>query len=78
MKQNMSMRDLLVAMAEKSTSDLHITAGAAPTLRVHGHLVPLDYPKLDKERPKALATASSTPSSGSGSNRTTSWTSRIA
>jgi len=45
--QSVSMRDLLVAMAERSASDLHITAGAAPTLRVHGHLVALDYPPLD-------------------------------
>ena len=55
MNQNVSMRDLLVAMAERSASDLHITAGAAPTLRVHGHLVALDYPPLDGEQTKALA-----------------------
>jgi twitching motility protein PilT len=53
--QNVSMRDLLVAMAERSASDLHITAGAPPTLRVHGHLVGLDYPPLDGEQTKALA-----------------------
>jgi twitching motility protein PilT len=53
--QSVSMRDLLVAMAEKNASDLHITAGAAPTLRVHGHLVALDYPPLDGEQTKALA-----------------------
>ncbi len=55
MNQTVSMRDLLVAMAERSASDLHITAGAAPTLRVHGHLVALDYPPLDGEQTKALA-----------------------
>ena len=55
MNQNVSMRDLLVAMAERSASDLHITAGAPPTLRVHGHLVGLDYPPLDGEQTKALA-----------------------
>ena len=55
MNQSVSMRDLLVAMAERSASDLHITAGAAPTLRVHGHLVALDYPPLDGEQTKALA-----------------------
>jgi twitching motility protein PilT len=53
--QSVSMRDLLVAMAERGASDLHITAGVAPTLRVHGHLVPLDYPPLDGEQTKALA-----------------------
>ena len=51
----MTMRDLLVAMAERSASDLHITSGAAPTLRVHGHLVPLEYPALTPDQTKALA-----------------------
>jgi len=49
------MRDLLMAMAERSASDLHITSGAAPTLRVHGHLVPLEYPPLTPDQTKALA-----------------------
>ena len=51
----MTMRDLLMAMAERSASDLHITSGAAPTLRVHGHLVPLEYPPLTPDQTKALA-----------------------
>ena len=51
----MTMRDLLVAMAEQNASDLHITAGVAPTLRVHGHLVALDFPPLDAEQTRALA-----------------------
>ena len=51
----MTMRDLLVAMAERSASDLHITSGAPPTLRVHGHLVPLEYPPLTPDQTKALA-----------------------
>jgi len=49
------MRDLLMAMAERNASDLHITSGAAPTLRVHGHLVPLEYPPLTPDQTKALA-----------------------
>jgi twitching motility protein PilT len=49
------MRDLLVAMAERSASDLHIASGAPPTLRVHGHLVPLEYPPLTPDQTKALA-----------------------
>lgn len=49
------MRELLEAMAERSASDLHITAGVAPTLRVHGHLVRLDFPPLTPEQTKALA-----------------------
>ena len=51
----MTMRDLLVAMAERGASDLHITVGKPPTLRVHGHLVMLDAPPLDGETTKALA-----------------------
>jgi twitching motility protein PilT len=50
-----TMRDLLMAMAERSASDLHITSGAAPTLRVHGHLLPLEYPPLTPDQTKALA-----------------------
>jgi twitching motility protein PilT len=44
-----------MAMAERSASDLHITSGAAPTLRVHGRLVPLEYPPLTPDQTKALA-----------------------
>lgn len=51
----MTMRDLLAAMAEKDASDLHITAGAPPTLRVHGHLLHLDHQPLTPEQTKALA-----------------------
>ena len=51
----MTMRDLLVAMAERSASDLHITSGVPPTLRVHGHLVALEYPALTPDQTKALA-----------------------
>ncbi len=51
----MTMRDLFVTMAERNASDLHITAGAPPTLRVHGHLVPLEYPPLTPDQTKALA-----------------------
>ncbi len=51
----MTMRDLLVAMAERNASDLHITSGVPPTLRVHGHLVPLEYPPLTPDQTKALA-----------------------
>ena len=51
----MTMRDLLVAMAERGASDLHITAGTPPTLRVHGHLIGMDYPPTDGETTKALA-----------------------
>ncbi|GGI07353.1 PilT/PilU family type 4a pilus ATPase [Egicoccus halophilus] len=34
--------DLLVALVERGGSDLHLTAGIPPTIRVHGDLVSLD------------------------------------
>ena len=50
-----SMPELLVAMSEHDASDLHLTVGAPPILRVHGHLVPLDYPRLTEENVTDLA-----------------------
>lgn len=48
--------DLLVHLVEHSGSDLHITAGVPPTIRVHGHLVRLDqYKPLSPEDTRALA-----------------------
>jgi twitching motility protein PilT len=39
--------DLLMEVVSRRASDLHITAGAHPTVRVRGRLTPLeDYPKL--------------------------------
>ena len=45
---NLDFADLLVEMIERRASDLHLTAGARPTIRVRGRLVPLDnYPVLN-------------------------------
>ena len=41
-----NMHQLLKAMIEKGASDLHITTGTAPQLRIDGHLVPLKLPPL--------------------------------
>src|SRR2546425_105845 len=39
--------DLLMEVVSRKASDLHVTAGAHPTIRVRGRLTPLaDYPKL--------------------------------
>lgn len=38
---------LLVAALDRRASDLHLTVGAPPTIRVDGHLVPLDEPVLE-------------------------------
>jgi twitching motility protein PilT len=39
--------DVLTDVIDRNASDLHITAGAPPTIRVRGHLAPLEgYPVL--------------------------------
>jgi twitching motility protein PilT len=48
------IRDLLKAAVEKEASDLHITAGSAPIIRIDGKLIPLNFPKLDRENCKRL------------------------
>lgn len=49
-----SIYDLLKIMIEKGASDLHITTGSPPRLRVDGKLVPLDHPSLAPPETKAL------------------------
>ena len=46
---------LLRETVERKASDLHLTAGIPPTVRVHGRLVPLDYPPLCPEDTESLA-----------------------
>src|SRR5215212_1228235 len=44
---NFDFADLLLDVLDRRASDLHITAGSPPMIRVRGRLVPLeDYPKL--------------------------------
>lgn len=49
-----SIYDLLKIMIEKGASDLHISTGTPPRLRVDGKLVPLDHPNLGSAETKAL------------------------
>ncbi len=43
--------DLLLEVIERNASDLHLTAGAHPTVRVRGHLQPLEeYPVMTTEQ----------------------------
>jgi twitching motility protein PilT len=43
----LDLRSLLTEVIAKGASDLHLTAGARPTIRLHGSLVPLeDVPEL--------------------------------
>jgi twitching motility protein PilT len=45
----MDMSELLRLMVEKGASDLHLTFGAPPMLRVDGQIVTTNYPKLTPE-----------------------------
>jgi twitching motility protein PilT len=46
-EMDIDFADLLMEVVARKASDLHITAGAHPTIRVRGRLTPLeDYPKL--------------------------------
>jgi len=47
--------DLLKVMIEKGASDLHITTGSPPRLRIDGKLIPIDHPQLTPVDTKTLA-----------------------
>ncbi|MEZ5978916.1 MAG: type IV pilus twitching motility protein PilT [Planctomycetota bacterium] len=51
------MEDLLALMVRKGGSDLHISAGSPPRIRVDGCLVPVDTPPLVPEDTRRLATS---------------------
>lgn len=46
--------DLFVLMTKQKASDLHLTSGAPPYLRVHGEMVKLNFRDLSKEECQAL------------------------
>src|SRR6266700_2089603 len=47
---DVSIQELLDQVLVRDASDLHLTAGAPPTVRVHGDLKPMEeYGKLDPE-----------------------------
>ena len=50
-----SLRELLEIMAKKGASDLHLTVGAPPMIRVDGKLVKMDFDRLTPEVTKKLA-----------------------
>lgn len=43
------LNKLLILTVEQGSSDLHLTAGAPPTARTYGKLIPFDLPKLSPE-----------------------------
>lgn len=49
-----ALHDLLKMMIEKGASDLHISSGSPPRLRVDGRLMPIDHPPLTPADTKAL------------------------
>ncbi len=49
-----SMGELFILMHERGASDLHLTVGAPPTLRVDGMLVPTPFEKLNSETSQQL------------------------
>ena len=52
---NLDFADLLLEVIERNASDLHLTAGARPTVRVRGRLTPLDdYPVMTTEMTREL------------------------
>lgn len=50
-----TLRELLELMVKKNSSDLHITVGSSPILRIDGKLVKTDYDILSPEQTKKLA-----------------------
>ncbi len=54
MRQNLDMTQLLRTAVERRASDLHITVGRPPVLRVDGELVDMDYDPLDSETARHL------------------------
>ncbi|MCK6474505.1 MAG: type IV pilus twitching motility protein PilT [Planctomycetes bacterium] len=49
-----TLEELLRIMMERKSSDLHISAGSAPRIRVDGALVPIEYDILDSEQTQKL------------------------
>src|ERR1700694_1593881 len=49
-----NLHHLLKAMVEKGSSDLHLTTGSPPQLRIDGSLVPLKTPPLTPVETKQL------------------------
>jgi len=50
-----NLRDLLEDMTKRGASDLHLTVGSPPQLRIDGKLVPMQYDMLTPEETKKLS-----------------------
>jgi len=51
----LDLQDLLKTLVENDATDLHITTGTPPQIRVYGRLIPLDLPPLTGADTKRLA-----------------------
>lgn len=49
-----TMDDLLRTTVERGASDLHLTVGLPPVLRINGKLVPTEFPRLSPDETKRL------------------------
>ncbi len=49
-----NLQQMLQIMVERGASDIHITVGSPPQIRLHGDLVPLDLPVLGPAETKQL------------------------
>ncbi len=50
----MELKELFHIAVQRRASDIHLTVGAPPIIRVDGRLQPLDYPVLSKDETKRL------------------------
>jgi twitching motility protein PilT len=48
------IHELFKSMVDQSASDLHITSGAPPYLRLHGNMVPMNYKDLSNQDVQSL------------------------
>ena len=51
----MTLHEMLKEMVERGASDLHLTTGAPPMLRLHGRMSPLGDTSLTPAETKGLA-----------------------
>lgn len=52
-----TMEELLALLVRQGGSDLHISVGSPPRVRVNGTLLPVEHPPLDSETTRRLATS---------------------
>ncbi len=45
---------ILKLVKEQGASDLHLTTGAPPMVRIHGEITPIPYPEMTRELADAL------------------------